>query len=284
MPRVSVVIPCYNGGAYLQGALQSLKEQTYRDFEVIVVDDGSDDAETLRVLEDLDDVRLLRQENKGLPAARNAGMTAAAANLLLPLDCDDRLAPEFLAKTVAALDADPQAAFAFTHLRMTGDKQGMLAKGYNFFTQLFLNQLPYCMLLRREAWSSVGGYDESMNKGYEDWEFNIRLGAGGFYGVAAPEPLFIYRVSAAGMLQSVSTRRHAQLWLGIQQRHPGLYGRAALRRVREEWRKRPSPYAPWKLMGLLAAHRLLPAAVFNRLFARLQRHSASARTDRGESL
>src|SRR3989338_7455870 len=123
MARVGVVIPCYNGGAYLQGALQSLKAQTWSDFEVVVVDDGSDDAGTLRALEDMDGVRLVRQENKGLPAARNVGMTATKADLLLPLDCDDRLEPEFLEKTVAALDADPQAAFAFTYLRMTGDKK-----------------------------------------------------------------------------------------------------------------------------------------------------------------
>ena len=79
MARVGVVIPCYNGGAYLQGALQSLKAQTWSDFEVVVVDDGSDDAGTLRALEDMDGVRLVRQENKGLPAARNVGMTATKA-------------------------------------------------------------------------------------------------------------------------------------------------------------------------------------------------------------
>ncbi|HEB79830.1 MAG TPA: glycosyltransferase, partial [Rhodospirillales bacterium] len=71
MPRVSVVIPCYNGGAFLPGALQSLKEQSYGDFEIIIADDGSDDPHTLKVLEELDGARLVRQENKGLPAARN---------------------------------------------------------------------------------------------------------------------------------------------------------------------------------------------------------------------
>ena len=282
MVRVSVIIPCYNGGAHLPGALESLKAQTFQDFEVIVVDDGSDDAETLRILEKTSDgVRVMRQENKGLPAARNAGMAEATGELLLPLDCDDRLEPEFLEKTVAALDANPQAAFAFSHLRMSGDKQGVLAKDYNFFTQLFLNQIPYCLLMRRRVWETVGGYDETMDKGYEDWEFNIRMGAGGFHGVGVAEPLFVYAVSATGMLQAVSTRLHAQLWRDIQCRNPRLYRLGALLAARKAWRHRPSAYPAWLLLAVLAVHRALPSALFNRLFSQLQRHSHSARADAG---
>lgn len=282
MPRVSVVIPCYNGGAFLPGALQSLKAQSYDDFEIIIADDGSDDPHTLKVLEELDGARLVRQENKGLPAARNAGMRAASANLLLPLDCDDRLEPAFMEKMVETLDANPEKAFAFPYLRMTGDKQGTLAKDYNFFTQLFLNQLPYCMLLRREVWQSAGGYDEAMTRGYEDWEFNIRLGAHGFHGVAMRVPLFVYKVSSRGMLQTVSARRHSQLWRGIQRRHPELYRLGALLAMRREWRDEAFAYPAWMLLGLLAAHRVLPAELFNWLFQRLQRRSASARADRAE--
>ena len=276
--KVSVVIPCYNGGAFLPGALESLAAQTLRDFEVIVVDDGSDDAGTLLVLEGLGDgIRLVRQENRGLAAARNAGMAAAEAGLLLPLDCDDRLEPTFLEKTVAALEAAPEAAFAFTHLRLGGDRTGVLVKDYNPLTQLFLNQLPYCLLLRRGAWQDAGGYAEDMRQGYEDWEFNIRLAARGATGVVVPEPLFVYRVSRDGMLQSLSNRLHAQLWRDIQRRHPALYRVCALLAA---WRRNPpAAYPGWLLLGLFLAHRVLPARAFNRLFAWLMRFSASARAE-----
>ena len=276
--RVSVVIPCYNGGAYLGDALASLRAQTYRDFEVIVVDDGSDDAETLRVLDGLGlDARLVRQDNRGLPAARNAGMAAAGGALVLPLDCDDGLEPDFLERTVAALDSDPDAAFAFSHLRLTGERQGVLAKDYNFFTQLFLNQLPYCLLMRKQTWERLGGYDETMRRGYEDWEFNIRAGANGLFGVCVPEALFRYRVSGAGMLKSISNRLHAELWRDIQDRNPDLYGPRALLACWRRWRHRPMAYPAWLLAGLWAAHRVLPGIAFNRIFAALTRYSASAR-------
>ena len=277
-PKVSVVIPCFNGGAFLPDALASLDRQTERDFETIVVDDGSDDAETLRVFESLPaHVRLVRHENRGLAAARNTGMKAATGKYLLPLDCDDRLEASFLEKTLAVLEAEPEAGFAFTHLRLTGEKQGTLAKNCNFFVQLFLNQLPYCLLLRREAWEAAGGYDETMRQGYEDWEFNIRLGALGSTGAVVGEPLFVYRVSGSGMLQGLSNRLHAQLWCDIQRRNPDLYRPRALFRAWKRWQGEPAAYPAWALAGLFLVHRLVPGALFNRLFSRLLRFSASAR-------
>ena len=278
-PRISVVIPCFNGGAELPGALASLDAQTVRDFEVIVVDDGSDDSETLAVLKGLDDVRLLRQENRGLAAARNAGMAAALGAFLLPLDCDDRLEAAFLERTLEALDARPDAAYAYCHLRLAGERSGVLHKDYNFFTQLFLNQLPYCLLLRRATWEASGGYDETMRQGYEDWEFNVRLGGRGLHGIAVPEPLFVDRVSAGGMLQSISNRLHGQLWRAIQVRNPALYRPAALVRAWRRWRARPAAYPAGLLLGLLALHRLSPHGAFNWLFAKLLRFSASARLE-----
>ena len=279
-PKVSVVIPCFNGGAFLPGALASLDGQGFRDFEIIVVDDGSDDRETLGVLDGLGSAaRLVRQENRGLAAARNAGMAAARGRYLLPLDCDDALEPSFMEKTVRALELRPDTAFAFSHLRLTGEKSGVLRKDYNLFTQRFLNQLPYCLLLRREAWLEAGGYDETMRLGYEDWEFNIRLGGRGCTGVVVPEPLFRYRVSGGGMLQSLSNRLHGQLWGDIRRRNPDLYGVRALFDTWRHWRKIPAAYPAWALAGLLTAHCLLPDSIFNRLFASLLRFAASARAD-----
>ena len=88
--RVSVVLPCYNSHRYLQKTLDSLRAQTFRDFEMILVDDGSDDPDTLAFIDSLaDDVRVLRQPNTGLPAARNTGILHAKGEYVLPLDCDD---------------------------------------------------------------------------------------------------------------------------------------------------------------------------------------------------
>lgn len=279
-PLVSIVIPCFNSGADLPETLASIAAQTVGDVEVIVVDDGSTDPATLALLGDLPEgVRLIRQENRGLAAARNAGMAAATGRFLLPLDSDDQIEPVFLERCLAALAAHPEAAFAFAGLKLIGEKRGVLPKSYNFFAQLVLNQLPYCLLMRRATWEASGGYDETMRMGYEDWEFNIRLGTKGLFGVAVPEPLFVYRVRKSGMLQSISRRRHAQLWAFIRARHPAFYRPAALLACRARWRD-GLPYPAVLLLGLVAAHTVLPTRLFNALFAALQRLSASSRASK----
>src|SRR5215470_10824821 len=205
-PAVSVIVPCFNGGRFLDGLCASLAAQTFRDFETIIVDDGSTEEATLQKLASLEPgIRVMPQQNRRLPGARNAGFEQARGEFVLPLDCDDRLAPSFLAETVAALrDAAPDVGFAFAHVRLAGDMDGVMPRHFNRFDQLFLNRLPYCMLIRRSAWQAAGGYDEAMRDGTEDWEFNIRLVQAGFRGVEIAKPLFIYCVSGDGMLMSHS--------------------------------------------------------------------------------
>ena len=102
MPRVSVIIPIYNGAATIERALKSVFEQTFTDFEIVVVDDGSTD-ETPAVLARFGDrISVVRQRNKGLPGARNAGVAASRGELLALIDHDDQWLPRKLELTVAA--------------------------------------------------------------------------------------------------------------------------------------------------------------------------------------
>lgn len=266
-PEVSIVVPCYNGGRFLDTLLASLDRQTFRAFETIIVDDGSTDAATLARLERLPEgVRLVRQENRGLPGARNTGFRAAQAALVLPLDCDDAIAPEFLDKTRGALLGQPEStAFAFTHMRATGQLAGaVLPRHFNRFDQLFLNQLPYCMLMRKAAWQAVGGYDETMRDGYEDWEFNIRLAAAGYDGVEVPEPLFLYYVADEGMFMSRSAPRHSAIWRRIRAKHSALYTVSALRRHKAA--SGPGRISATAAAGLLTLAKVLPDPWFGRLY------------------
>lgn len=280
MPAVSVILPCYNTGEFLPRALDSLRSQTLDDFEIIVVDDGSTDPETIAYLDALPDhIRFLRQENQGLPAARNAGIKAARSDYVVPLDCDDWLEPDFLEKTLSALRSNPDAAFAFSHLALEGDASGRLSKHYNFFEQLFLNQLPYCLMMPKNLWAEAGGYDTGFRHGYEDWEFNIRLGGRGKFGVVVTEPLFHYRVRAGGMLKSLSSNLHGRLWSDIQKRNRALYGLPVLIKTWWRWRKRPSSYPLALYFGWLAVHRVLPEAMFAALFRRLLPFSQSRRSE-----
>jgi glycosyltransferase involved in cell wall biosynthesis len=283
-PRVSIIVPCHNGGRFLDGLLASLGAQTFRDFETIIVDNGSTDVATREKLKHLGpEVRVVHQENRFLPGARNRGFLEAQAEFVLPLDCDDVLEPSFLAETVPLLEnAASDVGFVFTHARLAGTLAGVLQRHLNRFDQLFLNQLPYCMLVRRSAWQAVGGYDEAMRDGTEDWEFNIRLSRAGFCGIELAEPLFVYSVRPDGMLMSRATRMHGTIWRHIRTRHADLYQVAALVRLWRTTRVTPSKVSAGTAAGLLVAAKVLPEAWFNNLFFWLLVKTRSRRIGRGE--
>ncbi len=276
-PLISIVIPCYNGGKTIGQTLDSLRAQTYAPLEIVVVDDGSTDPDTIAFLNAQTDIRLVRQLNRGLPAARNAGFRAAAGSYVLPLDADDWLEPDTVDKLMAALLGTEGAHYAYCHLRLEGEARGSLKKSYNYFEQLFFNQMPYCLLMPKVLWAELGGYDESMRQGYEDWDFNIRLGGAGCFGVVVPEALFHYRVSSGGMLLSTSTRLHGKLWAFIQRKNPALYRPLALLRAWSFWRQRPSTYPLWLYFGWFFLHKALPAEAFQALFRRIMRRSHARR-------
>ncbi len=277
MPRISVVIPCYNSHRYLAETIESVRVQSFRDFEIIVVDDGSNAPETVAFLNAMPgDVRLVRQDNRGLSAARNAGFAAARGEFVLPLDADDRIEPRMLELCLAELEQST-AGYAYTQISVFGDEHGRVFKTWNFFEQLATNQLPYCMLMRRSVWTLAGGYDEAMRDGYEDWEFNLRISKAGVQGVLVPLPLFRYRRLATGMLQSVSQLRHARIWRSIRHKHPDLYALPSLWRLWRIWRRQPSTHALAGVWILLVAQAVMPDRLFNRFFLLLHRLKASPR-------
>ncbi|MEK9842998.1 MULTISPECIES: glycosyltransferase family 2 protein [Thalassospira] len=277
-PTVSVIIPCYNGHAFLEQAIRSAKEQTVKPVEVIVIDDGSNDPETIEFLDQMsDDVRLVRQENRGLPGARNRGFLEAKGDYVLPLDCDDWLEPNFIEVGLKLISENDDIDYAFSWLALEAESSGVLKKHYNFFEQLFLNQLPYCLLQPKKLWLELGGYDEMMRSGYEDWEWNIRLGKAGYRGGVIEKPLFHYRVQSTAMLASISRRKHVDLWMFIREKHSDLYSGKALVALWRAWRdcqstRSLSLYFGWELL-----YRLLPKSVFRGLVATLFSRSHSAR-------
>lgn len=277
-PAVSVVIPCYNTHAYLNQTICSVRGQTFQNIEIIVIDDGSTDPATIDCLNHLgENVLVIHQSNQGLPAARNAGFAVARGEFVLPLDADDWLEPDAVEKLINVLKQSPEAGFSFSHICMEGEGQGVLTKHYNFFEQLFLNQLSYCLMLRKSLWQAAGGYDETMRRGYEDWEFNIRLGSMGCFGIVVPMPLFHYRVSRNGMLLRTSNKVHGEIWESIRHKHAEIYGTTNLFRLWREWRRHPSTYPLWLYFGWLTAAKLLPSRAFAALFRKIRRYSHGRR-------
>jgi MoaA/NifB/PqqE/SkfB family radical SAM enzyme/GT2 family glycosyltransferase len=236
-PRVSVVVPCYNQAQFLPDAVQSVVEQTFTDWEVIVVNDGSPDA-TSAVCRDLAArwpgrlIRCLEKPNGGLSDARNAGITAARGKYVLPLDADDKLHPAMLAKTTALLDACPELAIAYTDTLHFGAVNARVFAGRFTLANLCQhNLLSYCALYRREAWKAVGGYNTNMTLGYEDWDFWLGCAERGFQARRIPEFLLFYRVKNRSMLTN-ALEHDPELRARIILNHPGVYPAATVDQAR----------------------------------------------------
>ena len=226
-PRISVLLPCFNHGAFIREAIESVRAQTFQDFEIVIVDDGSTDAETVATLDALAGprARVLRTANRGLPAARNHAAADAAGELFCALDADDRLAPRWFEKAVTVLDARPGFAFVSHWLETFGDERwSWTPEACDLPSLLARNAVNGAALVRRDAFLSVGGYDESMREGCEDWDFWLRLVESGHQGHIIPEVLFYYRRRAGSMsrlmLEAHAYRRPLQALVG---KHAAFY-------------------------------------------------------------
>ena len=194
-PRISVLMPCFNHGAFISEAIDSVRSQTVQDFEIIVVDDGSTDAATVDVLSRLPPpIRVLTTPNQGLPGARNHAASHASGALFCALDADDKLATTWFEKATRVLDSQPSVAFVSHWLETFGDEHWTWKpEQCDLPSLLARNAVNGAALVRREAFEAVGGYDASMREGCEDWDFWLRLVERGFEGTIIPEVLFFYR-------------------------------------------------------------------------------------------
>jgi GT2 family glycosyltransferase len=224
-PIVSVIIPCFNYGEYLEEAVDSALDQTLQDSEVIIIDDGSTDLNTVEVLEKLDRprTRVIQQANTGLPGARNTGIGAAKGRYICCLDADDTLVETYLEKAVALLESRPDLGFAYSWVRRFGAVEGVWEpEDFNLKNLLDYNHVSVSAVFRRQAWEAVGGYWDDMQPGYEDWEFWIRLGAKGYPGKLIPEPLLNHRRHERSMIDD-AVEQHERLLERIHLRHARLY-------------------------------------------------------------
>ena len=291
-PAVSIVVPCFNGGRFLDGLMASLARQTFRDFEIVIVDDGSSDPQTLRKLLALDgQATVMRQMNRGPAAARNAGIRRARADIVLALDCDDTIEPEFLAETMALLRASPaDVGMVFCDLRLTGAESGVASRYFNRFDLLFTNTLSSGLVMRRDAWLAAGGYDEAMRSGYEDWDFSLRLAGAGYRGLRVPKPLYVYHIAddaAPSRSTDIDSKRlYGGLWRHIRERHAQSYTMLEMLRLWKASRDGSGRVPLWKGLAACALARVLPDAAFNLLIARLHRRprADAARLPAGLSL
>jgi glycosyltransferase involved in cell wall biosynthesis len=226
MPKVSVIIPCYNQGAFLDEAVNSVLSQTFLDFEIIVVNDGSTDDATNRLLANYNKLqtRVLHIPNQGLSEARNTGIREARGKYILPLDADDRIAPDYLAQAVEILDVQSDVGIVYCLAETFGARSGLWLSPEYSLSRMLLGNLIFCSaLFRRNDWELVGGYRSNMAVGYEDWDFWLSIVELGRKVCRIPQVLFYYRVKEGSMAASMDATKKAEMHLQIMRNHRDLF-------------------------------------------------------------
>jgi len=202
-PQISVIVPVYNGKKTIQETIESVLNQTFSDFELIVINDGSQDS-TLEVIANIQDARLqvFSYPNAGVAASRNRGLSHACGKFISFLDADDLWTPDKLEAQLKALQENPQAAVAYSwtdhidessqfltpgpHITVSGDIYARLLLG-NFLSN------GSNVLVRTQALLEVGAFEQSLAPA-EDWDMWLRLAAH-YHFVAVASPQILYRIS-----------------------------------------------------------------------------------------
>ena len=225
--RISVLVPCFNHGQFIRETIDSIIAQTLQDFEIIVVDDGSTDPHTRKALADLpaERITVLTTENRGLPAARNHAARHAHGEFYCAVDADDKLAPQWFEKGLRVLEERPEVAFVSHWLETFGDEHWTWTpERCDLPSLLARNAVNGAALVRRTAYDAVGGYDESMREGCEDWDFWLRLVERGFPGAIIPEVLFYYRRRSDSMSRlMLDEERYRRPLEVLVRKHEGAY-------------------------------------------------------------
>jgi glycosyltransferase involved in cell wall biosynthesis len=202
--RVSVIVPCFNHGEFLPEAVASVTGMGRQDVELIVVDDGSTDDRTRKEMEKLcaQGIRVIRQENKGLAAARNAAIAASTGEYILPLDADNRLRPGYIEHGTQILGSNPRVGVVYGDAEFMGTHTGRWHIGpFDSGRLLEWNYIDACAMYRRSIWEQNGGYDGTMPvQGLEDWDFWLGALEHGWQFAYVPEILFDYRKAEESMI------------------------------------------------------------------------------------
>ena len=228
---VSIIVPCYQQAQYLKSSLKSVLEQNYNYWECLIVNDGSpDDTEQVASKWLLKDQRFkyIYQDNKGLSGARNTGIEKSLGTYILPLDADDVLHPDFLKEAIDIFERQPalKIVSCYTGFFQDDIENTILIHkpiGTTVKNLLYVNQLVATSLYRKASWEEVGGYDQSMKNGFEDWDFWISImKTGGHYHVVE-KTLFFYRKSKSSMLVNTINYHAGDIKKYIILKHRELY-------------------------------------------------------------
>lgn len=214
-PKISIIVPCYNQAEYLDECLQTVFDQSYQNWECIIVNDGSpDNTEDIAKKWIEKDARFqyLYKENGGLSSARNAGIGIASGIWILPLDADDKISNQYL--ELAEKEFDKEYTIIYCEAEKFGSENGKWKLPTYSRKMLAVKNMIFCTaFFKKEGWVKVGGYDTCLIYGWEDWDFWISLLKDGGEVLKLKEIGFYYRIKEMSMIKQMSLDgKHKELF------------------------------------------------------------------------
>lgn len=225
---LSVVIPYYNMGKYIKECVQSVKASTYPHIEILIINDGSTEAESLAVLKEMEKIAVVtvfNKPNEGLASTRNYGARKANGEWLAFLDADDMVLPDYYEKALRVLKQYNNVFFAGSFVQYFEDTNRKWAT--------FTPQPPYVLVhnpvnssglvYKKAAFLAAGLNDKTVDYGLEDYESVVHLLSEGYNGVILPEFLFRYRVRPDSMIRKITREKLLYSYKYIAEKHNSYY-------------------------------------------------------------
>jgi glycosyltransferase involved in cell wall biosynthesis len=224
---VSIIVPCYNHGIYLTECFESVLKQTHKNWECIIIDNGSTDN-TKQVAESFikKDARFkyIYNSEKGVSLARNTGIKNSIGKYILPLDADDKIASLYIEKAVEILEKNEDVKLVYCDAKLFGtvNKDWILPE-YSIKNMLIENIIFCSAVFKRKDFDATKGYNEQMVEGFEDWDFWLTLLKDNGKVFKLPETYFFYRVKESSRNHDLDIQKQKKLRLQIYQNHKKLY-------------------------------------------------------------
>ena len=225
-PIISVIVPCYNQGNYLTETLNSIVDQTFTDWECIIINDGSTDN-TKEITDSFCDkdsrFHYIEQSNQGLATARNNGIRDSVGEFILPLDADDLIDPTYIEKAINHFQEHPETSIVYCRAKLFGAiNQEWYLPQYNYESFIWLNCIFCSAVFKRADYNMTIGYNPNMKYGFEDWDLWLSILSKDSIVYQIDETLFFYRKKN----ESMTTTTHEQmreLYSIIYNNHKEIY-------------------------------------------------------------
>lgn len=224
---ISIVVPCFNQGEYLNDSLQSVFDQTHAIWECIIVDDGSTDK-TREIaaswIEKDNRFKYFYKENGGLCAARNSGIEISNGSYILPLDADDKISKNYIKLALQEFEKDTNLKVVYCHALKFGKITGAWNLPNYSIDNLAVSNMIFCSAIYKKAdWEKIGGYDVNMVYGLEDWEFWISMLKNGGEVKKLDEVGFFYRTKEESMVTNLNDNLSNKMYEYMSVKHADFF-------------------------------------------------------------